>query len=194
LASPASATACTAAIACLFAGFAGSAGIASADSSVETLPDRPPRQTAPRVGGPSGFAPTWDLDGLYLWLGPVGAAGRLEATWDSTFGADLTVIRIAERAPVAALGGTLGAGLWTERGGGRIWLDGVIGTRLGSRIYGVTAGPLVELSDLAHPRFGGSVGIWGFFGVTPYARFGFVEELGEFAEVGVHVALPVVRR
>jgi len=58
----------------------------------------------------------------------------------------------------------------------------------------VSAGPLVELSDLAHPRIGGSIGLWGFVGVTPFARVGLVNDLGGFAEIGVHIALPVLRR
>jgi hypothetical protein len=88
----------------------------------------------------------------------------------------------------------LGAARWTERGGGRIWLDGVLGTELGGHMVGVSAGPILELSDLAHPRGGGSVGIWGFVGVTPYARIGEVDGLGTFVELGVHIALPVFRR
>jgi hypothetical protein len=61
-------------------------------------------------------------------------------------------------------------------------------------MYGASIGPLVELSELAHPRVGGSVGIWAFFGPTPYARVGVVEEIGAFVEIGLHLALPVFRR
>ncbi len=136
----------------------------------------------------------WDLDGLYLWLGPTGAASHVDATWDSTFGGDLAVVRIREREALSAIGATVGASLWTARGGGRLWVDALAGTRLGGRIYGVTAGPIVELAELSHPRLGGSLGVWGFFGITPFARVGFVDELGGFAEVGVHIALPVLRR
>jgi hypothetical protein len=129
-----------------------------------------------------------------VWLGPVGAAGRLDATWDSTFGADLSIVRVREDHRLGAIGATAGASLWTERGGGRIWLDGVVGTRLGGRMYGASIGPLVELAELAHARFGGSVGLWAFFGPTPYARAGVVEDLGTFVEIGLHLALPVLRR
>ena len=90
------------------------------------------------------------------------------------------------------LGASVGASRWTERGGGRIWLDALAGTRLG-RMVGVSAGPIVELDDLHHPRLGASVGLWAFLGVTPYARVGTVEDLGAFAEIGVHIALPVRR-
>lgn len=167
------------------------AKIASADPAT-TTPDPPQRKTIPRVGS-SGFGPTWDLDGLYLWLGPSGAGTRIDGDWDSTFGADAAIVRVREREWLGVVGGTFGASRWTVRGGGRLWLDGLIGTRVLGRMVGLSAGPLVELSELAHPRLGGSVGAWMFLGVTPYARLGTVEDMGMFGEVGIHIALPVVR-
>ena len=168
-----------------------SAGDASA--SPATLPDPPPRRGAPAVG-PAGLRAASDLDGLYVWLGPVGAAGRIDGAWDSAFGADLSIVRVRESARLGTIGATAGASVWTERGGGRIWLDGLVGTRLGGRMYGASLGPLVELAELAHPRIGGSVGLWAFFGVTPYARAGVVADLGSFVEIGLHISLPVLRR
>jgi hypothetical protein len=155
--------------------------------------DPPPRQAAPHAG-PDAFAPSWDLDGCYLWLGPSGAASHVDASWDSTIGADAAVVRIRERDPLAVIGGAFGASRWTERGGGRLWLDALAGTHLGGRLIGLSAGPLLELSDLAHPRLGGSLGLWAFFGITPFVRIGAVRELGAFGEVGIHLALPVFRR
>jgi hypothetical protein len=172
------------------------AGAASADpaASMEptTLPDPPPRQGTPAIG-PSALPPSWDLDGLYVWLGPLGAAGRLEGAWDSTFGADLSIVRVREAAPLGAVGVSAGASRWTERGGGRIWLDALAGTRLGGRMYGASLGPLVELAELEHARIGGAVGLWAFFGPTPYARLGVVGDRGAFVEIGLHLALPVLR-
>lgn len=166
---------------------------ARADRSTTAItPDPPARREPPRLG-PATFTPAWNLDGLYVWLGPVGAASHVDGAWDSTFGADLTIVRVRERAALAAIGATAGATLWTARDGGRLWLDVVAGTRLGGRIYGITAGPLVELADLAHPRLGGAVGVWAFAGVTPFARVGAIDELGAFGEIGVHIALPVWR-
>jgi len=152
----------------------------------------PPARTNPPAPVETGHRPSWDLDGLHVWLGPVGAASHVDGVWDSTVGGDLTVVRIRERELLGAIGASLGASRWSERGGGRIWLDAVAGTRLG-RMIGVSAGPLIELADVQPPRLGGSVGVWAFLGVTPYARVGTVEELGVFAEVGVHIALPVRR-
>jgi hypothetical protein len=175
--------------------------VANSDRGAEptTNPDPPPRRTIPRVG-PDNHAPSWDLDGTYLWLGPSGAAsfassgGDTSAEWDSTFGADAAVIRIRERRPLAAIGGTLGVSRWSARDGGRVWLDALAGTRLAGRMIGLSAGPIVELAQLAHPRIGGSIGVWAFFGIVPFARIGTVHELGMFGEVGIHIALPVLKR
>lgn len=165
---------------------------AAADPATATIPDPPAPERTPRVG-PGNLRPSWDLDGLYLWLGPTGAASHVDGAWDSTIGGHLAIVAVRERAPLSVVGAMVGASLWTARGGGRIWADAVAGTRIG-RMVGVSAGPILELSELTHPRIGGSIGLWGFLGVTPFARVGFVDGLGGFAEIGVHLALPVLRR
>jgi hypothetical protein len=157
------------------------------------VPDAP-APPAPIVVPPATFRPSWDLDGTYLWLGPLGAASYLDARWDSTFGGEAAVVVVHERASLGVLGVNLGASRWTERGGGRVWVDGLLGTALAGRMMGASLGPIVELSELAHPRLGGSVGVWGFAGIAPFARIGVVSNLGTFAELGVHIALPVLRR
>ncbi len=156
-------------------------------------PDPPAHRGVPRVG-PGGFRESWDLDGMYLWLGPTGAASRIEAAWDSTIGGHAAVLQVREREPLGVIGGAFGAQMWTERDGGRLWLDVMIGTRVAGRMIGASLGPLLELGDLAHPRLGGSVGLWTFIGVTPFVRIGAVQELGAFGEIGLHIALPVLRR
>ncbi len=186
---------------CMVACFLGvtfsAAGPAAADPSrlppTATNPDPPARHRVPRVGT-GAFRPSWDLDGIYLWLGPTGAASRIEAAWDSTIGGHAAVLRIRERDPLGVIGGAFGAQMWTERDGGRLWLDAMVGTRVAGRMIGASLGPILELGDLAHPRIGGSVGIWTFIGVTPFARIGAVQELGAFGEIGLHIALPVLRR
>ncbi len=155
-------------------------------------PDPPARRAPPVVPTP-GFRPTWDLDDTYTWLGPVGAASRVDGAWDSTFGGQLAVVRVREREMLAAIGGAIGGSAWTERGGGRVWLDALAATRIGNRMIGITGGPILELAELAHPRLGASVGVWTFVGIAPFVRVGAVSELGMFAELGIHVALPVLR-
>ena len=143
---------------------------------------------------PSVLRPSWDLDGFYVWLGPTGAASHIDAQWDSTFGADAAFVRVRERDSVGVVGATLGASKWTERGGGRVWVDALVGTQVFGHMIGASAGPIVEFAELARPSYGGSIGLWAFLGVTPYARVGEVTGLGAFAEIGVHIALPVLRR
>lgn len=165
---------------------------AVADPTTATRPDPPPREVEPAVPRAS-FRPSWDLDGVYLWIGPLGAASYTADDWDSTIGGQLAIVRVRERNPVGAIGGSFGASMWTARGGGRLWLDALVGTRMG-KMVGASLGPILELSDERHPHFGGSIGIWAFLGVTPFARVGYVDELGGFAEIGLHIALPAIRR
>ena len=168
-------------------------GVAAADPVVATVPDAP-AAPHPVVVPPATFQPSWDLDGTYLWLGPVGAASFFDAGWDSTFGGEAAIVVVREQAPLGLAGVNLGASRWTERGGGRLWIDGLVGTRLLGRMMGASLGPILELSELAHPKLGASIGVWGFAGITPFARVGAVSNLGMFAELGVHIALPVLRR
>lgn len=166
---------------------------AAADPVTATVPDAP-APPVPVVVPRATLLPSWDLDGTYLWLGPIGAASYLDATWDSTFGGEAAIVVVRERARLGLVGANLGASRWTARGGGRIWLDGLVGTHLLGRMMGASVGPMLELSEVVHPKLGASIGVWGFLGVTPFARVGVVTDLGMFAELGIHIALPVLRR
>jgi len=162
----------------------------------QTTTESPPR-TMPAAVPPSTLRSTADLDGVYLWIGPIGAASWIGSQWDSIFGADVSVVRVREHEPLGVVGASFGAMRFTQTDSGRLWLDAVVATPVAGHMIGASAGPLVELSDLEHPRVGGSIGVWGFVGVTPYARVGVVDGLGGlggFAEIGVHIALPVIRR
>jgi hypothetical protein len=157
-------------------------------------PDVPPRRTPPAVP-PAHIRAVADLDGLYLWLGPSAGAGYLAASWDSVVGADVAVLRVREHQRLGVIGASIGAARWTARGGGRAWLEAIAGTRVADRtMVGVSAGGIVELSDVEHPRPGAMVGAWVFCGVTPYVRVGVVDSYGAVVELGVHIALPVLRR
>ncbi len=135
-----------------------------------------------------------DLDGLHVWLGPVGAATRIEGGWDSAWGGNLAVLRVRERAPLAIAGVWFGAAHYAVRDGGRAWIDGVVGTRrLGARMLGAAAGPVIELGDLHHPRVGAQTSIWCFAGVVPYARAGVLQTSGVFVEVGISLSVPAFR-
>ena len=165
---------------------------ASADP-VRIEPDAPAR-SGPVVVPAATFRPSWDLDGLYLWLGPVGAASHLDSKWDSTVGAEAVVVVVHEAAALGLVGVDLGASRWTSRGGGRIWLDGVVGTRWSGHMIGASLGPMVELSDLERAKLGASIGVWAYAGIAPFVRVGGVSDLGMFVELGIHIALPVLHR
>jgi hypothetical protein len=157
-----------------------------------------PRREPVAVTPPPPEAPrrsTADLDGTYLWLAPVAAATRLAGAWDSDVGGAAALLRIREGAGVGVVGASLGGARWAERGGGRLWLEGVLGSRqvVPGVMTGVSAGGLIELSDVAHPRVGGMVGVWVFAGLTPFARIGAVTTDGVFVEFGVQIALPALR-
>jgi hypothetical protein len=171
------------------------AGADPVTMSAPAAPAAAPPIVVPRpvVVPRASLPPSWDLDGTYLWLGPIGAASFLDK-WDSTVGAEAAVVVVRERAALGLAGVNVGASRWTVRGGGRVWIDGIFGTRLLGRMMGASIGPIVELSNVVHPKLGGSIGVWGFVGITPFARVGAVTDLGMFAELGVHIALPVLRR
>ncbi len=166
--------------------------LAHSENFVPTRVDPDPPGRRAQLAPPE-LPPSSDLDGLYVWLGPVGAASRVAGEWDSTIGGDLSVVYVREGAALGAIGGSFGASRWTERGGGRLWVDAIAGTHIG-RMVGLSAGPILELSELSHPRIGGTVGVWAFVGVTPFVRIGTVQELGSFIEMGLHIALPAMRR
>lgn len=146
------------------------------------------------------FRPSWDLDGTYVWLGPLAAAtwsasmdSRSDrAAWDSAFGAELSIVRVRERQPVGELGGSVGATRSTQRGG-RVWADAILGTAVRGLRIGASAGPFIQFSDESRPQLGASIRIWGYAGIAPYARLGFAES-ASFVELGVHIPLPVFRR
>jgi hypothetical protein len=137
---------------------------------------------------------TADLDGTYLWIGPGGGAARIDGSWYSSFGGTATVVRVRERAWLGVTGASVGAARWTVRGGGRVWLDGMLGTRrLVGATLGTSLGPMLELGDDHHPKIGMSGTIWVFAGVVPYVRLGVIDAAGGFLEAGVQLSLPAWR-
>lgn len=173
---------------CLALAIAVGIGTAAMSATAHAGDGEPPPQAQPTLRASS------DLDGGYLYLGPVGAAISIDGAWDGAFGASLSWLRVREHRPVAAAGVSLGAARYSARDGGRVWLEGIAGTRrvLGV-LAGITAGPLLELGDVQHARPGVTGGIWLFAGVTPFVRAGFVAQAGGFVEAGLQVPLPVWR-
>ncbi|MBK7534038.1 MAG: hypothetical protein IPI49_01450 [Myxococcales bacterium] len=135
-----------------------------------------------------------DLDGVYLWLAPWAAWTESDEGGDSLFGVELALTAVRERAALGLLGVTMGAARYAEGDAGRLWASAALGTRRGlGLMLGVSAGPIIELSELAHPRIGGGVGVWLFAGLVPFARVAAVPQRGILAEVGLEIALPLRR-
>lgn len=135
-----------------------------------------------------------DLDGDKLFLGPVGGAIAIEGAWDSAVGGELVWLRIRERRAIAAAGAGFGYVKYAARDGGRMWLEGVVGTRrLGGFLVGATVGPAMELGAVQHPRIGATASAWVFVGVIPYVRAGVFDEAGSYVELGLALELPVWR-
>ena len=139
---------------------------------------------------------TADLDDDYLWFGPVGNAYKVDGEWDSAFGAYLAAMRVREHRALAAAGLALGAERYSARDGSRLWLEVLVGTRKTPWHYlmGLTLGSTMELQTFDRPHAGGTASLWLFLGMTPYVRFGWIPEAGSYTEIGVVIALPVLRR
>jgi hypothetical protein len=135
-----------------------------------------------------------DLDGLYLAIAPVGAAVHTETAWDATFGGELMLARITERQTIAVLGLVVGGHRYSERNTGRLWLDGLVGTRrVLDLALGLSVGPTAEVDRVIPPRFGAQATLWAYVGVMPYLRVGAVEKSGTFFEIGLRIPLPALR-
>ena len=170
------------AIALGIAGALALAGSARAKAD-DALPPPPPRLRS-----------TADLDGMYAWLGPSGAAARIDGGWYSSWGGGVQLVRIRERAALGVVGAWLSGIHYAGRDGGRVALEGVVGTRrLLGPMVGVGLGPVVELGLRHHPWPGAQVSAWLFAGISPYVRVGVVSGAGAYVEAGVQVSLPARR-
>ncbi len=129
-----------------------------------------------------------------MGLGPIGALARIEGSWDGLFGGEIVFADINERRLVSALAVAAGAVQFTERGGGRLWLDVMAGvkTPLGG-VIGLAVGPVVELDDVRIPRWGGQATLWLYAGVVPFVRVGRVKTSGIFVDIGLKIVLPTYR-
>lgn len=132
-----------------------------------------------------------NVDGLYLMLGPLGALSYLERERQATFGGQLLMLRVRERAALATLGMSLGGLRYTTSERGRAWAEVVVGTRVRTTHMGLGLGPVLEIDQVAPARVGGQVTAWVFLGVIPYVRAGYIDRRGSFLEAGIQVMLPL---
>jgi hypothetical protein len=131
-----------------------------------------------------------DIDGVYLMLGPLGAMSYMDRTRQSIFGGQLALLWVREAASPATLGLALGGLRYTTADRGRVWAELHAGIRVRGVHVGLGVGPLVEIDQVAPPRWGGQAGVWLFAGVIPYLRAGRLHSRGAFMEVGLQLMLP----
>ncbi len=135
------------------------------------------------------FRDLGDLDGTYLWLGPVGSIALDGDGTDSAFGGVAALTVVHERQPIAVRGLAFTA---TRRAGadrGHLSLEAVAG--LGARL-GFSAGAMLDVSALAHPALGATAAVWGLLGPTVIGRAGWTSE-GWTLTAGVAILLPARR-
>jgi hypothetical protein len=134
------------------------------------------------------------LDGVYITVGPVGAASRVGEAWVSAVGAEVSVVRVAEtRIPAAlgvAVGGISHSGLPTSR----LWLEAEIAVLRPLPLpVGLGAGLATELHTVSPPRLGAQATLWFLAGLVPFVRAGAISGSGTFIELGVMLKIPARR-
>ena len=148
------------------------------------------------LGGTAHAQPRSEADatGHYLGIGPVAVLTSMEDAFDGGFGGELAYARVHEHRSLAVVAVAGGAIQFTERDGGRLWLDLLAGVNnpLGGWL-GLGIGPAVEVDAVRVPRWGGQLTAWVHIGVTPFVRVGHVEKTGTFVDVGLKVVLPAIR-
>jgi len=143
---------------------------------------------------PAEAPPPSQLDGVWITLGPVAAAARVENAWYSAVGAELSLVRVVESAVPAAVGVCAGGVRYTGRKGSRFWLEGELG--IASPLpfpIGLAAGGAVHIDPVEPARFGGQATLWFLAGVVPFVRAGAVTHSGAFVEIGLMLKIPVRR-
>jgi len=135
-----------------------------------------------------------NLDGLYLTVGPLGGATRVEGAWTTGAGAELSLVRVTERCLPAALGIAAGGVGYTSRAGGRLWLEAeaAIGRPLPVAV-GLGLGTAAEVDAVRPARFGAQATLWLFTGILPYLRAGAVQGAGAFVEAGIMIKIPAIK-
>lgn len=135
-----------------------------------------------------------DLDGIYLTLGPIGAATRVEGDWFSSAGAELSVVYVREKCYPAAVGVAGGGISFAGREGGRLWAEAEVAFNRPLPFgVGLGAGLVAEVDANRPARLGPQATLWVFAGIIPYFRMGTVEETGSFVELGVMIKIPARR-
>jgi hypothetical protein len=127
-----------------------------------------------------------------LVVGPQASAIRLAGAFDVAIGGGALVSWRRSGAPAVLAAGVSGQTL-SQRGGGRLAGELLVGTRLAGALVGVALGPVVAVEPLRSARMGAHGSVWLSVGVTPFVRVAAVSDQGASIELGVAVALPTLR-
>jgi hypothetical protein len=134
------------------------------------------------------------IDGLYVTAGPLAAGTRIGGEWTSGVGLELSIVGVREHALPAAWGVCGGWHSYTERAGGRIWLEAEVAVKRPLPFaVGLGIGPALEVDRIRPARPGAQATLWIFAGIVPYVRVGALRESGGFVELGVMAKLPFPR-
>ncbi|GAB4510091.1 MAG: hypothetical protein Tsb0020_27020 [Haliangiales bacterium] len=123
------------------------------------------------------------------------AYGFADDAWERSYGGEISLSRRQPSASLALIGVGLGGTRATRADVTRVWrlwLDVAAATRTRGLLWGIAAGPGVELSPIRRARWRGHATVWIFAGVAPYVRAGVIQEGGIFTELGVQVVLPAI--
>lgn len=105
----------------------------------------------------------------FIAIGPVAAAVYAPGGWRGAFGGEILFGRMDESSVVTVAAVTLGAADLSNGDRGRMWAEGVLGTR---RVLGITggvsAGLAVEFHPVEPPDLGAHASLWVYAGVVPY--------------------------
>lgn len=121
---------------------------------------------------PPGLLPELsDLDGHYLWLGPVGSVVHSQGSVDTAFGGLVAVVQVRETRVLASRGLVLGAAHQSSADLGDVWVEGLAGTRRLLPLHaGVTLGAGLQFAEFAHPVPLATASLWTFMGPMVFVR------------------------
>ena len=135
-----------------------------------------------------------DLDGIHVTLGPVASMVHIEDDWTPAAGAELSLVYVQERCRPAALGFAFGGLSYSDRDGGRLWLEAELAVNDPLPVaIGLGLGATAEVDPVQDARLGLQATLWVFAGVIPYLRAGSLDREGEFVEAGVMLKIPALR-
>jgi hypothetical protein len=135
-----------------------------------------------------------DLDGIHLTIGPTISAVHIGEEWTPAAGLEVSVISVQEDCRPAAFGFAFGGLSYTDRDGGRLWLEAEAAVKRPLPVaLGFGLGAAAEVDPVRDARFGVQGTLWVFAGVIPYLRAGTLDLEGRFVEAGVMLKIPVLR-